>query len=108
MSIHGRGSLVAALEALKISSSNLLESEKRYRALFKDSKVPMLLVDPVSGNVIDANDEAAKYYGYAADELRAMNITQINDSPYEAVHERLLRIQHGILERFETSHRVSS
>lgn len=108
MSIHGRGSLVAALEALKISSSNLLESEKRYRALFKDSKVPMLLVDPVSGNVIDANDEAAKYYGYSADELRAMNITQINESDYETVQERLSLIRHGLLERFETSHRTSS
>lgn len=108
MSIHGRGNLVAALEALKISSSNLLESEKRHRALFKDSKVPMLLVDPVSGGVIDANDEAAKYYGYSAEELRSMNITQINDASYEAVHERLLRIQHGLLERFETSHRTSS
>lgn len=108
MSIHGRGSLVAALEALKISSSNLLESEKRYRALFKDSKVPMLLVDPVSGNVLDANDNALKYYGYASEAIRSMNITQINDASYETVQERLSLVRHGLLERFETNHRTAS
>ena len=108
MSIHGRGSLVAALEALKISSSNLLESEKRYRALFKDSKVPMLLVDPITGNVIDANDQAVKYYGYPAETIRSMNITQINDVSYETVQERLSLVRHGLLERFETNHRTAS
>lgn len=108
MSIHGRGSMVAALEALKISSSNLLESEKRYRALFKDSKVPMLLVDPLGGNILDANDEAVKYYGHDADVLRSMNITQINEAEYETVQERLALIRHGLLDRFETSHRTAT
>ena len=106
MSIHGRGSLVAALEALKISSSNLLESEKRYRALFRDSKVPMLLVDPHSGNVIDANDEAVKFYGYPLETLRSMNITSINAASYETVQERLSQVRSGLLERFETGHRT--
>ena len=94
LSIHGRGNLVAALEALKISSSSLLESEKRHRALFKDSKVPMLLVDSMTGNILDANDEASKYYGYGVETLRSMNIVQINEAEYETVQERLSLIRH--------------
>lgn len=92
------------MEALKISSSNLLESEKRYRALFRDSKVPMLVVDPHSGNLVDANDEAVKFYGYPLETLRSMNIGGISTISRETVQERLSLVRNGLLERFETEH----
>ena len=68
----------------------------------------MLLVDSVTGDVLDANDEAAKFYGYSVLKLRTLNISQINDSSYETVQERLSLVRNGFLERFETNHKTSS
>ena len=59
-------------------------------------------------HVIDANDQAVKYYGYPAEAIRSMNITEINDASYETVQERLSLVRQGLLERFETNHRTAS
>ncbi len=50
----------------------------------------MLLIDPLSGKIIDANYSAGKFYGYSIDELKKMNISEINDlSPEQINAERL-------------------
>ena len=54
------------------------DSEERFRMLFERSNVVMTLIDPESGNFIDANPAAINYYGYSKDELQNMNINQIN------------------------------
>jgi PAS domain S-box-containing protein len=41
-------------------TSELRESEERYRQLFEDTAVPKLLIDPESANIIDANISACK------------------------------------------------
>ena len=56
----------------------LEDSEERFRMLFERSNVVMTLIDPKSGNVVDANPAATNFYGYSKDELQNMNIDQIN------------------------------
>ncbi len=52
--------------------------------MFKQHSSVMLLVDADSGNIIDANTSACKYYGYAEEKIKNMNIYEINVSdPYE-------------------------
>lgn len=106
--IRGRANMVAALEALKKSSQKLLKSETRYRALFEDSKVPMLVIDTSEGTILDANEEAVRYYGYPVEKLRGMLMTDINDVSQETVTERMLLVREGKLDRFESSHRIAS
>lgn len=67
--IRSHGNVLAALNVLEKTSGELRESEKRYRALFEHSKIPMLIVDPVEETVVEANPEAAKYYGRPLDEF---------------------------------------
>ncbi|MFZ4622471.1 MAG: PAS domain S-box protein, partial [Bacteroidota bacterium] len=63
-------------------------NEERYRSLFHDNFAVILIVDPVSGSIKDANAAACRYYGYALHELCSMNIDQINIfSPEEIRHE---------------------
>ena len=38
----------------------------------------MLLIDPASGEIVDANPAASRFYGYQRDTLRQMSIQQIN------------------------------
>ncbi len=56
----------------------LSESEERYRSLFKNNHSVMLLVDPNTGAIVDANPAACGYYGYDFDRLTAMKIMDID------------------------------
>lgn len=44
--IRGRADMLMALAALRKNSEDLRKGESRYRALFEDSRVPMLVIDP--------------------------------------------------------------
>lgn len=51
----------------------LRESEERYRSIFENNNSVMLIIDPVSQSIVDANLTAGAYYGWtrqqhAADE----------------------------------------
>ena len=59
-------------------TGDLRVSEQRYNALFSRSRVPMLLIDPIDGHVLEGNAAAADFYGYRIEQLTAMNIGQIN------------------------------
>ena len=53
------------------------KSEERFRTMFDSSPVAHLVKDIETGNIIDANKTAEKFYGYTRKELTAMNITDI-------------------------------
>ena len=63
----------------------LKESETRFKNMFERHSAIMLLVEPVSGSIIDANDSAARFYGYNKSKLCSMNIHEINTLPIEQV-----------------------
>jgi PAS domain S-box-containing protein len=56
----------------------LAKSESRFHKMFDQNALVMLLIDPDSGRIADANAAAARFYGYSVDHLKAMNIDQIN------------------------------
>lgn len=89
----------------KKTEIQLRESEGRYRSLFEKHSAAMLLLDPETGNIVDSNHAAAAFYGWSMEELKKMNIRQINTlSPQEIEIE----IQKAVkLERnhFEFRHR---
>ena len=59
-------------------TAELRVSEQRYNALFARSRVPMLLIDPIDGQILESNAAAASFYGYEDEQLKAMKIGQIN------------------------------
>lgn len=58
--------------------AKLRRSEKRFRAVFKQDQSVKLLIDPGTGNILDANTAASQFYGYSLNELTHMNIKKIN------------------------------
>lgn len=74
---------------LSKSRASLKESEQRYRAFFDGNTSTKLVVDPVSGRILDANSAAARYYGYALSELRSMHIFDINVLDPSQLREQL-------------------
>jgi PAS domain S-box-containing protein len=72
----------------------LKESETRFKNLFKLHNAVMLLIEPESGKIIDANDAASDFYGYSIPELRSMSINDINTmKPEETFEVRQLVVQ---------------
>ncbi|MGE5190688.1 MAG: PAS domain S-box protein [Gemmatimonadota bacterium] len=95
------GSQRAAEDALR-------ESEARYRSLFQDSPAVMLLIDPDTGSIADANAAACRYYGFSRDELRARKITDINTLPAGKVFDMMEAARSRDGSRFVFSHRLAS
>lgn len=56
----------------------LRESEQRYSSLFKNNHSVMLLIDPESADIVEANPAACSFYGWSQEELTSMKITDIN------------------------------
>lgn len=73
----------------KKSEIALLESEQRYTALFKDNQSVILITDPETGIIQDANAAAAEFYGWSIDQLKGMNLSAINLIPSDQLQQAL-------------------
>jgi PAS domain S-box-containing protein len=49
--------------------------------MFSDHIAIMLIIDPETGRILDANPAACAYYGYEMPELLSLNIQDINMLP---------------------------
>jgi len=92
----------------KESERVLRESEKLYRQMFIDNDTIMLILDPGSGNIVDANPAALNYYGYRLDELKRKKISDINILTDEEIAAEMERAKSGEKRFFEFRHRLSS
>ena len=84
------------------------QSEARFRDLFEQNSSVMMLIDPASGAIVDANRSAIDFYGYARDELLHMSISAINTLPPEEIAKARERAQRGECKYFEFKHRLAS
>ncbi len=62
----------------KNAELHIKESELRYKNFFSKNSAIMLITDPDTGNIQDANQAAINYYGYSREKLVTMNMSQIN------------------------------
>ena len=92
----------------KESEQALLESEARYRMFFEKNIAVILMVDPVSGQIIFANRAALDYYGYTADELLGTSIYSINTLSPEEIKTRMAEAMGQGQSHFIFQHRLAS
>jgi len=83
------------------------ESEARYNSLFDSSTDAMLIVEPDSGNIVDANPAAISFYGYSRAQLTAMRIFDINIQAQDETRENMHRALNGTPSRFFFQHRLA-
>ncbi len=84
------------------------QCEARFRDLFEQNSSVMLLIEPASGAIVDANRSAVEFYGYARDELLQMSISAINTLPPEETARARERARRGECKDFEFRHRLAS
>ncbi|MDP3395130.1 MAG: PAS domain S-box protein, partial [Methanoregula sp.] len=71
-------SVVRDITERKQAEVVLKESEERFHSMFERHDSVMLLIDPETGKIIDANLAAAQFYGRSQEELCSQSIDEIN------------------------------
>jgi PAS domain S-box-containing protein len=69
----------------------LAQSEARHREMFEKNMTVQLLIDPETGDIVDANPAACEFYGYERETMRGMNISLINTLPAHQVRKNMAR-----------------
>ena len=86
----------------------LRESEQSYRNQFADNSAVMLLIDPEGGAIIDANESALLFYGYARDRFTGMSLTDITGLPFSEIRETIVSVGKGQGMRLQSRHRLAN
>jgi PAS domain S-box-containing protein len=86
----------------------LLQSEKRYKSLFRDNQLVIILINPDTGEIIDANSAACSYYGWSHTELCHKIIPDINPQSEDEITTRLMDSKEHVSNHFFVKHRLAN
>ncbi len=88
------------------AQKNLLESELRYRALIQNNTSVMLLFDPETGEIVEANNAASSFYGMSEEELKSTRIFNLNTLSLEELTPELKALRKGEKSYFIFKHKT--
>ncbi len=92
----------------KQAEEEIRQSEERYKSLFQDNHSVMLLVDPVTGKIKDANPAACRYYGWSYSEMCLKNISEINTLSEDEVIAEMQKAVKEKRNHFFFQHRLAN
>ncbi|MCF8291992.1 MAG: PAS domain S-box protein [Chlorobium sp.] len=78
-------------KARELAEEELRQSEARYRSLFQNRHIVMLIIDPENGRIVDANPAAVNFYGWQQEKLLEKTIHEINPLSAEELKTEMLR-----------------
>lgn len=85
----------------------LREREQQYQALFENNHAVMLLIEPQTRTIVDANPAACAFYGYDHASLIQLKINQINTLSESEVAAEIARALAQDRNRFQFRHRLA-
>lgn len=91
----------------KLAEEKIRNSEERFRQMFVQHSAIMLLIDPSTGSIIDANQAATSFYGYTRNRFRSMYITEISALPSDEVQKYIRQVEEEKDKIFIYPHRRS-
>ena len=101
------GLMLSGRVAFDVGVRALREGEQRYRNLFDDNPAVILVIDPASGAIVEANQAAAKFYGWPRAQLREMNVTDVSAGALAQLKAELRRAGDSGRGSFELRHRLA-
>jgi len=97
-------------ERRKLSQANeeIVKAKTTYQDMFEKSQAIMILVEGESGKLINANKAACEFYGYTLEQLKTMNISEINSLAQPEILHKMALAQTQQCSYFEFRHRLAS
>ncbi len=87
------------------TEEELHQSELRFKRMFDGHSAIMLIINPDTGFIIDANAAAQKFYGWTIDEFRRIRIHEINTLNSEEIEVAIAQTRSGEKTSFLFRHR---
>ena len=85
----------------------LRNSESLFRNLFEYHATVQLVIDPDSGNILNANNAAATFYGWTREQLQQMRIQDFNTLSLEEIKQEMEKARANQRIHFEFHHRLA-
>lgn len=82
-------------------------SEKKFKDMFENHSAVMLLLDPVTGSIVDANKSSEEFYKYPHDKLISMKIGDIDIQPKDELEIELTKSIKGEKNYFIYKHKLA-
>jgi PAS domain S-box-containing protein len=86
----------------------LRDSAEWYGRLFENHHAVMLVYDPETFNIIDANPAACRYYGYSRAQLTALKMTDLNGMSLEQAASEYQRVRQTNEQPYLLKHRLAN
>ena len=93
-------------ELIKVNAK-LQDLASQYQSYFAENHVAILLIDPDTGGIADANPAACDYYGYDKEEITRLKISDINTLPKKAIHLEMKKARSQNRRYFVFRHRLA-
>ena len=62
----------------KIAEDSLQENERKYRSLFTQASDLVMVYDPTTGKILEANEQTANILGYSISQIQQMSLAEID------------------------------
>lgn len=90
-----------------MSDGHARYADQIYRQMFESNRAVKLILNPDNGDIVDANEAAVLFYGYSAEKLKTMNISEINTLSPEQLLEEMTKAKDEQRSYFKFKHRLS-
>ncbi|BDD88377.1 PAS domain S-box protein [Desulfofustis limnaeus] len=101
------GGLMNRRRADRLAELALQRSEEKFRNIFQHHAAAKLLIDPETGQIVEANAAAERLYGWPVATLKTMNIKDINILSADQVADEMTKAKEGSRIYFEFRHRTA-
>ena len=102
-----RGVIVDMTE-IKNVNKELIYSQEKYSSLFENAQSIMMILDPKSGKIVDANKAAADFYGYDLETLKQFFLTEIVSLPEAELKDSIEKALKFEENHFIRQHRLAN
>ena len=99
---------ITDISELALANEKLQQKEVQYKSLFENNHSVMLLINPETSEIIDANTAAIKYYGWSYTEICAKKIFEINTLSEKELKAEMQKAKEEKRKQFYFKHRLAN
>jgi len=106
--ISMRNHALREVDERRKAEEEIREREAMYRSIFETIRAVKVIIDPQSGDIVDANTAACYFYGYPYPQFMRMNIQQITSMPLNETFDQMHLAVQEKCNYHESTHRLAN